>query len=133
MINRIGLLAVDSSFPNLALMKISTYYKSLGYEVEFYNPFNEYDIVFMSKIFSFTEEYSYYITNTRNIIKGGTGYDLHEKLDTTLSLFSLIIAYIQYFLMSLMDSLPEVVLINVNGVLFPKKKGILLLIWMWMI
>lgn len=84
MINRIGLLAVDSSFPNLALMKISTYYKSLGYEVEFYNPFNEYDIVFMSKIFSFTEDYPYYITNTRNIIKGGTGYDLHEKLDTNI-------------------------------------------------
>lgn len=30
----IGLLAVDSTYPNLALMKISTYHKALGDNVE---------------------------------------------------------------------------------------------------
>lgn len=35
----IGILAVDSNFPNLALMKISSYHKARGDNVEWYNPF----------------------------------------------------------------------------------------------
>lgn len=31
----IGLIDVDGKLPNLALMKISTYYKSIGEQVEF--------------------------------------------------------------------------------------------------
>ena len=31
----IGLIDIDSKIPNLALMKISSYYKSIGEEVEF--------------------------------------------------------------------------------------------------
>lgn len=72
----IGLLAVDSDFPNLALMKISTYHKKNGDSVSWYSPFDEYDIVYMSKIFSFTEDYGQWITNANHIKKGGTGYDL---------------------------------------------------------
>ena len=34
----IGLLPVDSSYPNLALMKISAYHKARGDSVEWYNP-----------------------------------------------------------------------------------------------
>lgn len=34
----IGILAVDSNFPNLALMKISAYHKARGDQVEWYNP-----------------------------------------------------------------------------------------------
>lgn len=77
----IGLLAVDSNYPNLALMKISNFYKKKGDTVEWYNPFSSYDIVFMSKIFSFTPDYRQYITNTDIIKKGGTGYDIKECLD----------------------------------------------------
>lgn len=77
----IGLLAVDSNYPNLALMKISNFYKGKGDSVEWYNPFSSYDIVFMSKIFSFTPDYRQYITNTDIIKKGGTGYDIKECLD----------------------------------------------------
>lgn len=77
----IGLLAVDSNYPNLALMKISNFYKSKGAKVEWYNPFNHYDIVFMSKIFSFTPDYRQYITNADLIEKGGTGYDIKKCLD----------------------------------------------------
>ena len=35
----IGILAVDSNYPNLALMKISSYHKAIGDNVEWYNPF----------------------------------------------------------------------------------------------
>lgn len=76
----IGLIAVDSDYPNLALMKISAWHKSQGDSVEWYNPFDQYDIVYMSKIFSFTPDYGQWITNTKHIRKGGTGYDLYSVL-----------------------------------------------------
>lgn len=53
----IGLLAVDSNYPNLALMKISAWHKARGDNVGWYNPFNRYDKVYMAKVFSFTEDY----------------------------------------------------------------------------
>ena len=59
----IGILAVDSTFPNLALMKISAYHKKQSDSVEWYNPFNHYDKLYMAKVFSFTEDYLQYITN----------------------------------------------------------------------
>lgn len=76
----IGLIAVDSDYPNLALMKISAWHKSQGDLVEWYNPFDQYDVVYMSKIFSFTPDYGQWITNTKHIRKGGTGYDLYSVL-----------------------------------------------------
>lgn len=76
----IGLLAVDSTYPNLALMKLSTWHKGKGDIVSWYNPFDQYDIVYMSKIFSFTEDYGQYMTNANKIVKGGTGYDIHSVL-----------------------------------------------------
>lgn len=76
----IGLLAVDSTYPNLALMKLSTWHKNKGDIVSWYNPFDQYDIVYMSKIFSFTEDYGQYMTNANKIVKGGTGYDIHSVL-----------------------------------------------------
>lgn len=77
---KIGLIDVDGhNFPNLALMKISSYHKSLGDEVEWFFGFNEYDKVYMSKVFTFTEDF-HQIINAREIIKGGTGYDLNNKL-----------------------------------------------------
>lgn len=77
---KIGLIAVDSSHPNLALMKISAWHKYNGDTVDWYNPFDQYDIVYMSKIFSFTPDYGQWITNAKHIRKGGTGYDLHATL-----------------------------------------------------
>ena len=47
----IGILAIDSNYPNLALMKISGYHKLQGDQVEWYNPFNHYDKVYMAKIY----------------------------------------------------------------------------------
>ena len=56
---RIGLIDNDMctrkthNFPNLALMKISTYHKSMGDIVEFATIGN-YDIVYCSKVFTFS-------------------------------------------------------------------------------
>ena len=77
---RIGLIDVDGhNFPNLALMRISSYHKSKGDTVEWwYSDFVHYDIVYMSKIFSDT--YSSDVEaplNADKIIKGGTGYHIH--------------------------------------------------------
>ena len=58
---RIGLIDVDSKYPNLPLMKLSAWHKSQGDSVEWYEPFNglikPYDIVYLSKVFSFTSDY----------------------------------------------------------------------------
>lgn len=73
---RIGLIDVDGgkAFPNLALMKISAYHKSIGDEVSWYYPFDtRYDKVYMSKVFSFTPDYDEVI-NADEVVKGGTGY-----------------------------------------------------------
>lgn len=76
---KIGLLAVDSSYPNLALMKVCSYHKAHGDNVEWYNSLCHYDKLYMAKVFSFTPDYEYYI-NSDQIEKGGTGYDISKKL-----------------------------------------------------
>lgn len=73
---RIGLIDVDShNYPNLPLMKISAWHKSQGDSVEWYQPLfhsigNPFDKVYMSKVFSFTEDFQYGI-NAKNIVRGG--------------------------------------------------------------
>ena len=76
----IGLLAVDSNYPNLALMKLSAAHKANGDNVDWYNPFDTYDIVYLSKIFSFTNDYQYPIVNAQLVKRGGTGYDYTTTL-----------------------------------------------------
>jgi hypothetical protein len=76
----IGLIDVDySNFPNIALMKISAYYKSLGYSVNWANYFLTYEKVFFSKIFTFSSDIAYPV-KANEIIKGGTGYNLLVNL-----------------------------------------------------
>lgn len=54
---KIGLLDIDGhNFPNLALMKISSYHKSRGDIVEWYNGLETYDRVYKSKVFMFTSD-----------------------------------------------------------------------------
>lgn len=75
---KIGLIDVDSTnYPNLPLMKLSAYHKRQGDQVEWYDTwsglFTPYDVVYLSKVFSFTEDYSQPIYS-KEIIRGGTGY-----------------------------------------------------------
>jgi hypothetical protein len=79
---KIGLIDVDShNFPNLALMKISAWHKQQGDHVDWWNGLEEYDRVYQSKVFdeTYTKDNQYCI-NAKEIIKGGTGYDLQNKL-----------------------------------------------------
>ncbi len=72
----IGLIDVDGhNFPNIPLMKISAWHKQNGDTVEWYDPMlsGEMDIVYMSKVFSFTDDYIYHI-RAKKIVKGGSGY-----------------------------------------------------------
>lgn len=78
----IGLIDVDShNFPNLCLMKISAYHKAKGDAVEWCDLFKHYDKVYLSRVFDdiYTEDFLTTI-NADEIIKGGTGYDLKNKL-----------------------------------------------------
>lgn len=78
---KIGLIDVDNDgktgkrFPNLALMKLSAWHKRQGDTVEWYQPMfsGHMDRVYMSKVFSWTKDYEYYI-DADEVIKGGSGY-----------------------------------------------------------
>ena len=77
---RIGLIDVDGhNYPNLALMKLSAHHKLMGDEVEWYTPWGDrYDIVYKSKVFSFTPDYDLAI-NADQVVSGGTGYAIALK------------------------------------------------------
>ena len=77
---RVGLIDVDGrNFPNIALMKISAHHKRQGDQVEWYAPFSErYDIVYVSKVFSFSPDYDLCI-NANKVVYGGTGYCISLK------------------------------------------------------
>lgn len=84
---KIGLHDSDrTGFPNVALMKLSTFHKAQGDTVEFYQgPLFPYDRVYSSKVFTFTPEDMHLPIDT---IKGGTGYDIDSKLDEPVELCS---------------------------------------------
>lgn len=76
----VGLIDVDGhSYPNLPLMKLSAYHKSRGDTVKWYDPLFDavgkpLDVVYMSKVFSFSPDYEYPI-NSIKIVRGvGSGY-----------------------------------------------------------
>lgn len=73
---RIGLVDVDGkNFPNLALMKLSAWHKSVGDTVEWYEPMfsGHFDKVYLSKVFSFTPDFDYPI-DADVVERGGSGY-----------------------------------------------------------
>ena len=70
----IGLMDIDShNFPSIPLMKLSAWHKKQGDHVERYSEFCEYDRVYKSKVFSFSDDYQYAI-NAKEVIQGGSGY-----------------------------------------------------------
>lgn len=76
---KVGMIDVDShNYPNLALMNLSAWHKRKGDTVEWYDVFaDHYDIVYQSKVFSFTPDYDLVIANADKVVKGGTGYAIH--------------------------------------------------------
>lgn len=73
---KVGIIDVDShNFPNIPLMKLSAWHKRHGDSVEWYDLMfgGYYDRVYMSKVFTFTPDYEYYV-NAGEVIRGGTGY-----------------------------------------------------------
>lgn len=80
---KVALIDVDGHhFPNIPLMKISAHHKAKGDSVEWYDPMftGHCDRVYMSKVFSFSPDYEYFI-DADEIIKGGSGYCI--SLDET--------------------------------------------------
>lgn len=77
---KIGLVDVDGhNFPKIALMKIASYHRQQGDTVEWAFPFEPYDRIYMSKIFTFTpdDRTAYQCTDIR---RGGTGYNIKSHL-----------------------------------------------------
>jgi len=67
------------NFPNLALMKISAYHKCIGDIVE-WATIGNYDMVYQSKVFTFTKDKDPELSKCGEIIKGGTGYNITNYL-----------------------------------------------------
>lgn len=78
---KIGLIDVDgkNGFPNLALMRLSSYHKKMGDDVDWWNGFHHYNRVYMSKVFTFTPDFNTVI-DADEIIQGGTGYKDYGSL-----------------------------------------------------
>lgn len=79
---KVGLIDVDGhNFPNLALMKLSAWHKSQGDHVEWCVPIMHYDRVYQSRVFDDTYSTDIdWIPQADEIIKGGTGYGLGNRL-----------------------------------------------------
>jgi hypothetical protein len=82
---KIGLVQVDGGeYPNLALMQICGYHESLGHQVEWFKGMifqNEYDLVYASKIFQFSEMPPL----PENAIIGGTGINFTNVLSPQIA------------------------------------------------
>ena len=78
----IGLHDADNTkYPNLALMKISAWYKANGLSVGWFNNIDIFGCVFSSKVFTFT------VCDDMlpdDCIKGGTGYSMTSTLDDSI-------------------------------------------------
>lgn len=114
----IGLIDVDGKLPNLALMKISSYYKSLGEKVEFVRPDakkSEYEKVFASTLFTKSADKCEKLLQfwEDKIEIGGTGYgDITKRLPPEIEVMKP-----DYDLYT-----TEIIYPNIKGKLYVKKK-----------
>lgn len=81
----IGLVDIDGKgkIPNLALAKIARYHKQKGDNVEWAWALKHYDVIYMSKVFNYTDD-NLVAWNADKIVKGGTGYDIKSTLPTEI-------------------------------------------------
>ena len=66
-------------YPNIALGKIARWHRQQGDDVEWASPMFHYDVVYMSKIFNFSDD-DMTVYDADRIVKGGTGYDIQSRL-----------------------------------------------------
>jgi hypothetical protein len=91
---KVLLVDTDSTIPNLALMRLATYYKLLGYIVVLLKlgipvygkpkrrsvDCTGYDLAYVSAIFNTTPKHLTVIEGNCKVDYGGTGYDIKKKL-----------------------------------------------------
>lgn len=100
---RIGLIDIDGhNFPNIPLMKLSAWHKSIGDSVEWYSPLfsGHMDRVYMSKVFSFTPDYEHFV-DADEVICGGSGYCIEtvvidKDIPFPMSTFERMLRYAKY-------------------------------------
>lgn len=87
---KIGLVDADlldggTKHPNLCIMKLSGYYKEMGYEVELIENVGgvqeqDYEKIFVSKVFNFTKV-DERVLGFKNVVCGGTGFFFDKAPD----------------------------------------------------
>ena len=100
----IGLIDVDGhGFPNIALMKIASYHKGIGDNVEMAT-IGKYDKLYISKLFKFSELNLNTLITANETIIGGSGYDLKihlpneiEVLDPDYSIYPMYDFSLQFY------------------------------------
>ena len=73
----IGLLNLEPTVVNSAMMQVSQYYKEGEAEVYEWNPLYDYDKVYAFSMFTWTDKKSFV---TPDMICGGTGFDIQSRL-----------------------------------------------------
>lgn len=106
---KIGILDADlmdhgTRHPNLALMKISGYYKEQGHDVELiyrsYNDVYSYDEIYISKVFTFSD-IPEWLLQLPNVHIGGTGFfedggkNLPDEIEHHMPDYDLYLEYVQ--------------------------------------
>jgi len=68
----------NNGYPNVALMKLSAWHKAQGDSVEWFSAiFADYDKVYSSKVFTWTQQDPYL---PKDVVIGGTGHDISATL-----------------------------------------------------
>lgn len=77
-----GLIDVDGhNFPNFALMRLASWLRSRGEDVEMAVPlFGHYNSIYASKVFTFSQDFEPYAYNCDHFVRGGTGCDIKGHL-----------------------------------------------------
>lgn len=76
----VGLFDCDNKKPNLAVMKLSAWYKQQGFQT-FFNPSSLCDLNFASCVFPQNAAFAYHLRDKIGAVIGGSGVDVSIRLD----------------------------------------------------
>ncbi|MFT9496622.1 hypothetical protein [Anaerosolibacter sp.] len=101
---KVGLIDFDGKIPNLALMKLSAYYKQSGADIFLNNVPKDADKVFCSVLFTWNKDKAEQLQQVyKNIEFGGTGWDIYKQLPEDVE-----ICKPDYELYAIEDILPRI-------------------------